>query len=126
MGIRLSLEYSYQEFKNKVKLGNLLKDLSNDTKDGIDNGDNKYDDKNDKTRDTTKDSTKDIAKDIAKDKLPFMFGSECPGWTCYAEKKEGDFAIPYMSKIKSPQQIQGNIIKNMMSSLFKIVIIINN
>mmetsp|Transcript_32376 Transcript_32376/g.31770 ORF Transcript_32376/g.31770 Transcript_32376/m.31770 type:complete len:152 (+) Transcript_32376:617-1072(+) len=37
--------------------------------------------------------------------------SECPGWVCYAEKVVGDVSIPFMSEIKSPQQIQGNLIK---------------
>ena len=102
MGIRLSLDYSYEEFKNKVNLdifkGSDIKNKSNcDTKDENNSS-----------------------------LLPFIFGSECPGWTCYAEKKEGDFVIPYMSLIKSPQQIQGNIIKNMISSLFKIDINVIN
>jgi iron only hydrogenase large subunit-like protein len=37
--------------------------------------------------------------------------SECPGWVCYAEKTVGDEAIPFMSKVKSPQQLCGKIVK---------------
>lgn len=45
--------------------------------------------------------------------------SECPGWVCYAEKVQGDVAIPYMSLIKSPQQIQGYLLKKVSNkSLF--------
>jgi len=37
--------------------------------------------------------------------------SECPGWICYAEKVVGELVIPKMSVVKSPQQIQGIIVK---------------
>jgi len=32
-----------------------------------------------------------------------IIASECPGWVCYAEKRVGDLALPFMSKTKSPQ-----------------------
>ena len=38
-------------------------------------------------------------KDIGN--LPILT-SECPGWVCYAEKTIGDYALPFMSQIKSP------------------------
>ncbi|CAH8491798.1 unnamed protein product [Heterobilharzia americana] len=49
-----------------------------------------------------------------------LFSSICPGWICYAEKGSGssvnstsnEFSIlPYISRIRSPQQIAGKIIK---------------
>jgi iron only hydrogenase large subunit-like protein len=42
--------------------------------------------------------------------LPILT-SECPGWVCYAEKTVGEEAFPFMSKIKSPQQLCGKIVK---------------
>ena len=43
--------------------------------------------------------------------LPILT-SECPGWVCYAEKTVGDDAFPFMSRVKSPQQICGKILKS--------------
>eukprot|EP00730_Choanoeca_flexa_P017927 TRINITY_DN8687_c0_g1_i2.p1 TRINITY_DN8687_c0_g1~~TRINITY_DN8687_c0_g1_i2.p1 ORF type:complete len:476 (+),score=90.18 TRINITY_DN8687_c0_g1_i2:144-1571(+) len=37
--------------------------------------------------------------------------SACPGWICYAEKSHGDVVLPYISTVKSPQQIMGSLIK---------------
>lgn len=45
-----------------------------------------------------------------KTSLP-MFTSSCPGWVCYAEKTHGSFILPYISTTKSPQQIQGSLVK---------------
>lgn len=42
--------------------------------------------------------------------LPLLT-SECPGWICYAEKTQGEYIIPYISQVKSPQQILGSLIK---------------
>jgi iron only hydrogenase large subunit-like protein len=42
--------------------------------------------------------------------LPIL-SSECPGWICYAEKTQGEYILPYISAVKSPQQIQGVLIK---------------
>ena len=39
-----------------------------------------------------------------------MLVSSCPGWVCYAEKRHPE-AIPYMSTVKSPQQILGSFVK---------------
>jgi len=47
-------------------------------------------------------------------KLPLLC-SECPGWVCYAEKIVRDAIIPHMSTVKSPQQIMGNLIKDIFS-----------
>ena len=40
-----------------------------------------------------------------------IIASECPGWVCYAEKRVGDLALPFMSKTKSPQQLCGILSK---------------
>lgn len=42
--------------------------------------------------------------------LPIL-SSECPGWVCYAEKQVGEEAFPFMSKVKSPQQLCGRLLK---------------
>lgn len=51
-----------------------------------------------------------ISNDSNDPQLP-MLASSCPGWICYAEKTHG-FILPYISKIKSPQQIMGLIVKD--------------
>lgn len=40
-----------------------------------------------------------------------LFSSECPGWICYAEKSHGEFILPYISQVKSPQQVMGALVK---------------
>lgn len=40
--------------------------------------------------------------------------SSCPGWTCYAEKTH-PHVIPYLSQVKSPQQITGSLVKELIS-----------
>lgn len=55
--------------------------------------------------------------DVA-DKQKYLISSECPGWICYAEKKIGDWIIPYLSNVKSPQQIMGNFLKNAFNQLY--------
>ncbi|KAF1882450.1 hypothetical protein Lal_00039098 [Lupinus albus] len=47
----------------------------------------------------------------SKSSLP-MIASACPGWICYAEKQLGSFVLPNISKVKSPQQTIGTIIKH--------------
>jgi iron only hydrogenase large subunit-like protein len=49
----------------------------------------------------------------------YLISSECPGWVCYAEKKIGDWVIPYLSNIKSPQQVLAHIVKKMLMDKFK-------
>lgn len=41
----------------------------------------------------------------------------CLGWVCYAEKTHGNFILPYISRVKSPQQIMGSLIKDFVSNL---------
>nr|CAG4647867.1 EOG090X05AC [Moina brachiata] len=41
-----------------------------------------------------------------------VIASACPGWVCYAEKTHGEWILPYVSEIKSPQQIAGMLIKD--------------
>lgn len=53
-----------------------------------------------------------LAKEEGNQGLPIIC-SECPGWVCYAEKVVGHSIIPFMSQIKSPQQIMGNIVKEL-------------
>lgn len=44
-------------------------------------------------------------------KEQYIICSECPGWVCYAEKKLGNWVIPYLSNLKSPQQVMGHVLK---------------
>jgi iron only hydrogenase large subunit-like protein len=44
-------------------------------------------------------------------KLPILT-SACPGWICYAEKTHGSFVLPYISSVKSPQQVMGSLVKD--------------
>ena len=61
-----------------------------------------------------------IATEITKDNAsgstsrgPILCSS-CPGWTCYVEKTHPHI-IPYLSQVKSPQQITGTLLKNLIS-----------
>lgn len=49
----------------------------------------------------------------------YIISSECPGWICYAEKKIGEWILPNLSLIKSPQQIIGNFLKTAFSKIFQ-------
>ena len=49
-----------------------------------------------------------------------LFTSSCPGWVCYIEKTHGSLVIPYMSKVKSGQQIMGSLVKRLVSDYHKI------
>lgn len=40
-----------------------------------------------------------------------MLSSHCPGWVCYAEKTQPE-SLPYLSEVKSAQQIIGCLLKN--------------
>ena len=55
----------------------------------------------------------------ANNKIPIIT-SACPGWICYAEKTHGSYILPYISTVKSPQQVMGSLIKDYMSSKLKI------
>ncbi|XP_074594516.1 cytosolic Fe-S cluster assembly factor narfl [Brevipalpus obovatus] len=41
--------------------------------------------------------------------------SICPGFVCYAEKTHGDLLIPSLSKVRSPQQIMGYLVKHFLA-----------
>ena len=45
-----------------------------------------------------------------------LFTSSCPGWICYAEKTHGDFILPHISRVKSPQQMMGSLVKRYLST----------
>ncbi|KAK8921916.1 hypothetical protein KSP39_PZI019950 [Platanthera zijinensis] len=47
-------------------------------------------------------------------KFPII-SSACPGWICYAEKTLGPSILPYISSVKSPQQVIGAVIKHHIS-----------
>jgi iron only hydrogenase large subunit-like protein len=47
--------------------------------------------------------------------LPVL-ASACPGWVCYAEKMVPE-ALPYVSTVKSPQQITGTLLKHLLPLL---------
>ena len=58
-------------------------------------------------------------QEVPVDSLPFeetclpLLTSNCPGWICFAEKTHPQ-AIPYLSTVKSPQQVLGVLIKKML------------
>lgn len=51
-------------------------------------------------------------KERKKNNLLPVISSACPGWICYVEKTNGELIIPYLSKVRSPQQIMGALIKH--------------
>lgn len=53
------------------------------------------------------------SSDASKSNLP-IFNSVCPGWICYVEKTHPQL-VPFLSHVKSPQQIMGSIVKNLWS-----------
>merc|ERR1711997_1006541 len=46
--------------------------------------------------------------------------STCPGWICYAEKTHGSWILPYISRVKSGQQIMGSIVKQHLSKKLQV------
>ncbi|XP_055878060.1 cytosolic iron-sulfur assembly component 3-like [Biomphalaria glabrata] len=58
------------------------------------------------------------ASETTKDSLP-MLASACPGWICYAEKTHGSYILPFISSIKSPQQIMGSLVKDYFAEQWK-------
>ena len=68
---------------------------------------------------TLEKSYEEFCERILEKKENYLICSECPGWICYAEKKIGDWIIPFLSRVKSPQQIIGNLLKNSFSQIFK-------
>lgn len=64
-------------------------------------------------QDVTQAMTDSDSKEDSSDALPLpVISSECPGWVCLAEKREGSYIVPYMSNVKSPQQITGSLLKS--------------
>ena len=57
---------------------------------------------------------KDVGAPNLQSQLPVLT-SHCPGWVCYAEKSQPQ-AIPYMSSVKSAQQIMGSVFKHVIAS----------
>jgi len=55
-----------------------------------------------------------LSGDKAGTNLPVL-SSACPGWICYAEKTLGSYILPYISSVKSPQQVIGAAIKHHMA-----------
>jgi iron only hydrogenase large subunit-like protein len=51
-------------------------------------------------------------------KLPILT-SVCPGWICYAEKTHGSFILPHISRVKSPQQVMGSLIKDFLAQIME-------
>ena len=48
-----------------------------------------------------------------RENLPLL-ASACPGWVCYAEKTHSEL-LPFISQVKSPQQIMGTLVKDWFS-----------
>ncbi|RWS24171.1 tetratricopeptide repeat containing cytosolic Fe-S cluster assembly factor-like protein, partial [Leptotrombidium deliense] len=46
--------------------------------------------------------------------------STCPGFVCYAEKTHGELLVPYLSRVRSPQQIMGAFVKYVWRSQMRI------
>lgn len=40
-----------------------------------------------------------------------LLSATCPGWVCLAEKLHGDAVLRYMSTVRSPQQVQGALVR---------------
>jgi iron only hydrogenase large subunit-like protein len=45
-----------------------------------------------------------------------QLSSHCPGWVCYAEKSQPE-CVPYLSRVKSAQQILGSVLKRLFSGV---------
>ena len=63
-------------------------------------------------RQTSLDFVSRLSADSQDRHLPLLTGS-CPGWVCFAEKLHGDWILPHISRVKSPQQIMGSIVKSL-------------
>lgn len=46
--------------------------------------------------------------------------SACPGWVCYAEKTHGSWLLPYLSTVKSAQQLAGSLLKKVGKPMYHI------
>lgn len=45
-----------------------------------------------------------------------VLSSICPGWTCYVEKSHPEM-LPFLSHVRSPQQITGHLVKELVAKL---------
>lgn len=52
-------------------------------------------------------------------RLP-MLSSACPGFVCYIEKTHGEAILPFLSHVRSPQQVMGSFVKTFLSSQLSI------
>lgn len=48
--------------------------------------------------------------------------SACPGWVCYAEKTHGSWLLPYLSTVKSAQQLAGSLLKKIGKPMYHITL----
>ncbi len=53
----------------------------------------------------------EVGAPVLQTQLPVL-SAHCPGWVCYAEKSQPQ-ALPYISTVKSAQQILGSVMKQM-------------
>ena len=56
-------------------------------------------------------SQKEFLDKFNKNQFPVLC-SVCPGFVCYAEKTHGELIVPFLSRVKSAQQIMGVLVKN--------------
>ena len=56
-----------------------------------------------------------FVKTAARSALLPILTSECPGWICYAEKRHPE-SLPYISTVKSAQEIMGTFLKFALAS----------
>jgi len=54
----------------------------------------------------------DVGSPVLQTQLPVL-SAHCPGWICYAEKSQPQ-ALPYISTVKSAQQILGAVVKKLL------------
>ncbi|XP_059477314.1 cytosolic iron-sulfur assembly component 3 [Neocloeon triangulifer] len=54
-------------------------------------------------------------------KVPVLV-SACPGWVCYVEKTHGSWLLPYLSTVKSPQQLAGALLKKTDKAMYHITL----
>ncbi|XP_028967410.1 cytosolic iron-sulfur assembly component 3 [Galendromus occidentalis] len=52
-------------------------------------------------------------------RLP-MLSSACPGFVCYIEKTHGEAILPFLSHVRSPQQVMGSFVKTFLGSKLSI------
>lgn len=65
-------------------------------------------------------SSADGSHNKSNNKRPILT-SACPGWICYAEKTHGSWILPFISRVKSAQQIMGSMIKVHLSEKLRVL-----